>query len=163
MNIIEKQIMGKEPIVDKLSLSDDKKLIHIYNWYNYVYDPESAKKEISLYLKSRNSPYLIDYTKTADNKSVNWVYALCRLYNKGTVLDNEMHDRIQQKIIEIIDCKIETINKFWLTSQRYANKSSLIITMIEQELDIFYNTYSINAKSKVKNIVRNHHDTKDSD
>lgn len=156
---IQKMMMGDEPVVKEVNDPNEFNLIKLYNWYNYNYDPSVAKTTVVQYIKNiKLDPNLINkYKSTPDNRTVNWLYTLCRLHNRGTILSKPIHQKILNKIKEITAEKEQTIIQLPVVSvfQKQKEKIQNVIGLIEEELDSFYqNKYSSNHNCKINEILK---------
>lgn len=152
MKIADETVLGPEPVVDRIDDTGDVKLLKVYNWYNYFFNADKARKDVISYLKKKNKDDLIiSYTKTHENDTPKWIYTLCRLSNKGTILDIKVHSKIILELTKI--STIEVVKTKKVTVSRSNERAKNIIARFEEELDSFINKgYPINFASKSSEI-----------
>lgn len=97
---LDKKYYGDEPIM--IGEADELKLVHIFNWYNYMFDVSQAKKWLLEYLKKNKYPTdIISNVRTAPDwrtsTTAGWV---SRMIMNGTIFPKAYLDRLEARITE---------------------------------------------------------------
>jgi hypothetical protein len=141
----DEKYLGPEPTVTEESTQSD--LARAYNWFNYFYSSDDAKSFTISYLKS------IKYDKSVIQKlasvkafelhNIGWN---CRLLASGSILPDDVWEKIEAKIGELTKDVVETaedeteqpIQKVVSIQDRINNKASDLIGELEEQLDVFF-------------------------
>lgn len=140
---IDEKYMGDEPTISRDSSRID--LIHAYNWYNYFYDVDDAKKFVISYLKSKkaNKSVMarIDQIESIQLRSIGWN---CRILINGGTLPDDIKQQFSDKLQTLINnvnpkkSKLDNEDRVVTTVQeRIQNRANELIGDLEEQIDIF--------------------------
>ena len=131
---LDDRIYGDEPVITKNSKDID--LIHAYNWYNYRYDAEDAKKFILNHLKSKKidretlkKVSLIDSEKL---RNIGWNF---RIIHRGGSLPPHIHKKVSSSLNDLIDCVVEPQEE--VKSIKKVDNTNTLIGDLEEQVDKF--------------------------
>jgi len=140
---IDYKVMGDEPAITTKSSKVD--IIKAYNWYNYNYNNDDAKKFVLTYLKtkkaSKNIIKKVERIEPAKLRTLGWQ---CRIVIAGGSLVQEdekamlqkLHDLIQAVKLPDEDIAPQPTNVVSI-QDRIENRASELIGDLEQQVDVF--------------------------
>jgi hypothetical protein len=141
----DEKYMGSEPTVTALSSETD--MTRAYNWFNYFYTSEDAKKFTITYLKSIKYDAKIirklELVKCVELHSIGWN---CRLLQNGSTLPEDVWESIETRIKELASQVVETseteedqpTTKVVSIQDRINHRASDLIGELEEQLDVFF-------------------------
>ena len=118
-----------------------------YNWFNYFYTSEDAKKFTITYLKSIKYDAKIirklELVKCVELHSIGWN---CRLLQNGSTLPEDVWESIETRIKELASQVVETseteedqpTTKVVSIQDRINHRASDLIGELEEQLDVFF-------------------------
>ena len=137
---VDSKFMGSEPVLSEPSKVD---IIKAYNWYNYNYDNDDAKKFVLAYLKSKkaskNILKKVERIEAIKLRSIGWQ---CRILSNGGDLEDgsekDMLERLHALIQKVVMPQ-ETTEPVVVVSiqERIENRASELIGDLEEQVDQF--------------------------
>jgi hypothetical protein len=140
----DEKYLGSEPTVTEDATQSE--LATTYNWFNYFYTSEDAKKFTISYLKSikydKEIIRKLDSVKAIDLHNIGWN---CRLLHNGGTLPTGTWNSIETKIrsltkdvVEETQDAEEPVTKVVSIQDRINAKASDLIGELEETLDVFF-------------------------
>jgi hypothetical protein len=134
--------MGTEPVLDENSSTVD--VMKAYNWYNYNYDNEDAKKFVLVYLKakkvSKTTLKKVERIEPIKLRTIGWQ---CRIVTNGGALSKEaeqsMLQRLHDLIQKVVEPQVTNTQPVVVISiqERIENRASELIGDLEEQVDQF--------------------------
>jgi hypothetical protein len=141
--LMDQQHAGATP--DITEKSTNLELIRAYNWYNYAFTSDDAKKFVLDYLKSKKvakkTIKKVTQIKPIDLQNIGWN---CHILSSGGKLPEEIHKKVFNKLADLIDATAPPVEedavvepvKVISIQERIENRAGNLIADLEDQIDI---------------------------
>ena len=140
-------IIGDEPTFEENG-GTRTELMRAYNWYSYSCDVSTSRKWILDYMKQKKFSLedINDFPHIKDDKITLTLCSSCRMIVRGAKLDWDVDGAIKTLLHTYRNAKVDTIKKT-------AHEDNLLIAMLDDVLDVFYENYT--DKTDISLLVKN--------
>ena len=139
---VDTKFMGEEPIITAVSSKVD--IIKAYNWYNYNFDNDDAKKFVLAYLKAKKTSKdvikKVEHIEPVKLRTLGWQ---CRIVLAGGSLSDQDEKAMTKKLHGLVqtiktkdDIPTEPVVVVSI-QERIENRASELIGDLEEQVDLF--------------------------